>query len=96
MDLYVGNLAFSVTEQDLEKTFSKFGKVDRVKLVTDRETGRSRGFGFVSMEEEAAKDAISGLNGSEMQKRVITVKESEKRENSPRKSYNNNFSRNSY
>ncbi len=95
MDLFVGNLAFGITEQDLEKTFSKYGTVSRVKLITDRDTRRSRGFGFVSMNDDDAKDAINGLNGSELQARVIVVKESEKRENSgPRNSGYSNGSSN--
>ena len=91
MDLYVGNLAFSVTEGELEKTFSKYGTVSKVKLIMDRDTGRSKGFAFISMDsDDDAKDAISNLNGFELQSRAMKVNESEKRENSgggPRRTF---------
>ncbi|NBO64015.1 MAG: RNA-binding protein, partial [Acidobacteria bacterium] len=64
--LYVGNLPFSVGEQDLEQLFNQYGQVDSANVVTDRDTGRSRGFGFVEMEtQEAAEAAIQALNGYE-------------------------------
>ena len=84
--LYVGNLPFSVSEQDLEELFSQSGQVDSANVVTDRDTGRSRGFGFVEMEsQEAADAAIRALNGYELSGRALTVNEARPKENrSPR------------
>jgi len=84
--LYVGNLPFSVGEQDLEQLFNQYGQVDSANVVTDRDTGRSRGFGFVEMEtQEAAEAAIQALNGYELSGRPLTVNEARPKENrSPR------------
>jgi RNA recognition motif-containing protein len=81
--LYVGNLAFSVTNEDLEALFGQMGKVDNVAVVTDKFSGQSRGFGFVQMADsnEAAR-AISELDGTELKGRNIKVNEA--REQSPR------------
>jgi RNA recognition motif-containing protein len=74
--LYVGNIPFTTTEDDLRETFGRHGGVASVNVITDRETGRSRGFAFVEMEEEsAAEDAIRGLDGSDMGGRNIRVNE---------------------
>lgn len=74
--LYVGNLAFSATETDLREMFAPFGLVESVSLVTDRDTGRSRGFGFVEMANDAeAATAITGLNGKDSGGRSLTVNE---------------------
>ena len=74
--LYVGNLPFSATEEALEAKFSEHGKVESVKLITDRDTGQSKGFGFVEMGSEAeAKKAISGLNGVDYDGRAMNVNE---------------------
>lgn len=83
--LYVGNLAFSVTNEDLEALFGQMGKVDNVAVVTDKFSGQSRGFGFVQMADsnEAAR-AISELDGTELKGRNIKVNEA--REQSPRPS----------
>ena len=82
--LYVGNLPFSVTEQDLEQLFSQSGQVDSANVVTDRDTGRSRGFGFVEMEtQEAANAAIEALNGYELSGRALTVNEARPKESRP-------------
>lgn len=74
--LYVGNLAFSVTNESLSSAFSAFGTVDSAKIITDRDTGRSKGFGFVEMSsaEEGAK-AIAQLNGTSIDGRAINVSE---------------------
>jgi len=73
-NIYVGNLAWSVTNDDLQELFSQFGKVLSAQVITDRETGRSRGFGFVEMEnEEEAQKAIEALNGSTHEQRQLTV-----------------------
>jgi RNA recognition motif-containing protein len=74
--LYVGNLPFSVTEQTLQSTFSQHGTVESVSLITDRDTGQSKGFGFIEMRTDAeANAAISGLNGTELEGRPIKVNE---------------------
>ena len=74
--LYVGNLSFSTTEQSLQEKFAEFGDVESAKIITDRDTGRSKGFGFVEMAtDEAAESAISSLNGTEFEGRTLTVNE---------------------
>jgi RNA recognition motif-containing protein len=81
MNIFVGNLAFTASEEDLRALFEPYGAVDRVNLITDRETGRSRGFGFVEMaDRHAAQAAIAGLNGTELQGRALTVNEAKPRE----------------
>lgn len=79
--LYVGNLPFSATEASLTDLFSQCGTVDSVRLITDRETGRSKGFGFVEMstDEEAAK-GISEFSGKELEGRALTVNEARPQE----------------
>ncbi len=73
--LYVGNLPFQTTEEDLSDIFSQAGNVESVRIITDRDTGRSRGFGFVEMGDEDADKAIEQLNGTEMGGRPLTVNE---------------------
>ncbi|MFO5529441.1 MAG: RNA recognition motif domain-containing protein, partial [Cuspidothrix sp.] len=74
MSIYVGNLSYSVTQDDLSKVFAEYGSVRRVQLPTDRETGRLRGFGFVEMESEKAEEAaIQALDGAEWMGRVMKV-----------------------
>lgn len=74
--LYVGNLPFSATEQDLSETFAQCGTVDSVKIITDRDTGRSKGFGFVEMStDDEAQKAISKFNGADYDGRAMTVNE---------------------
>lgn len=80
--LYVGNLPFDATNETIRTAFEAFGTVHDVSLVTDRETGRPRGFGFVEMDAEPALAAIQGLNGKEFGGRNITVNEA--RERNPR------------
>jgi RNA recognition motif-containing protein len=77
--IYVGNLAFSATEQELRDLFSQFGSVGSVALITDRETGQPRGFGFVEMEDGGDK-AISQLDGKEVGGRTLKVNEAKPRE----------------
>ena len=79
--LYVGNLPFSSTEEDLRELFGRHGSVESVNVITDRETGRPRGFAFVEMEEaSAAQDAISALDGSDLGGRNIKVNEAQDRQ----------------
>lgn len=81
MSIYVGNLSYSATEQDLEGVFSEYGKVQRITLPTDRETGRPRGFAFVEMEEEANEEkAIEALDGAEWMSRELRVNKAKPRE----------------
>jgi RNA recognition motif-containing protein len=81
MSIYVGNLSYNVTQEDLSKVFSEYGAVKRVQLPTDRETGRVRGFGFVEMESEASEDAaIQALDGAEWMGRVMKVNKARPRE----------------
>ena len=76
MKIFVGNLSFGATEGSVRSLFETYGSVDRVSIMTDRDTGRSRGFGFVEMPSDAeAGKAISGLNGRESDGRALTVNE---------------------
>lgn len=77
--LYVGNLPFSATEDEINTLFSKHGTVHSVALITDRDTGRPRGFGFVEMDDAAAQAAIQALNGFEMDGRDLKVNEAQDR-----------------
>lgn len=78
--LYVGNLPFSATEDELRDLFSPHGAVHSVRLITDRETGRPRGFGFVEMDDDGAEAAASSLNGQDMGGRALKVNEAHDRE----------------
>ena len=80
--LYVGNLSFDTSHQDLETTFGAIGTVESVNIIEDRDTGRSRGFGFVEMSsQEEAEKAISELDGKEIDGRQLKVNEAKPREN---------------
>ena len=82
-NLYVGNLSFTTTEQDLAQLFGQYGPVTKTQLIMDRETGRSRGFGFVEM-SSGTDEAIQALNNAEYQGRRLTVNEAKPREERPR------------
>ncbi len=85
MKLYVGNLSFDTTENDLQDLFEQYGAVREVALINDRVTGRSRGFAFVTMTDAAAGTAaMNALNGKEIQGRALTVNEARAREERPR------------
>jgi len=73
--LFVGNLSFQTTESDVRSAFEQYGTVESVAIITDRDTGRSKGFGFVEMSEEDANKAIAGLSGSQLNGRALTVNE---------------------
>ncbi|NLK66930.1 MAG: RNA-binding protein [Campylobacteraceae bacterium] len=75
MDIYVGNLPFRLDESELREAFEEFGKVSRAKIVKDRETNRSKGFGFVEMEDSDALKAIKALDGKELFGRSLRVNE---------------------
>ena len=81
MKIYVGNMAFSTTQESLEGLFSNYGEVQEVAVITDRDTGRPRGFAFVTMEDEGGKQAIEAMNGQEFEGRTLTVNEAKPREN---------------
>jgi RNA recognition motif-containing protein len=81
VNIFVGNLAFTATEQDLRQLFEQYGAVDTVHIITDRETGRPRGFGFVDMpDQQEAQSAIAGLQGKELAGRPLNVNEAKPRE----------------
>ena len=76
MKIYVGNLSYDATEQDLRQQFEAFGAVDTVSIITDRDTGRSKGFAFIEMASKPeAEAAIKGLNGKQLKERTLTVNE---------------------
>jgi cold-inducible RNA-binding protein len=80
-NIFVGNLSFGATEDAVRSLFEAYGAVDRVSVVTDRETGRARGFGFVEMSVNAeAESAIAGLNGRELDGRALNVNEAKPKE----------------
>ena len=79
-NIYVGGLPYAVDDDQLEEVFSEFGDVQSARVITDRMTGQSRGFGFVEMDEADATKAISALNGSQLGGRTLTVNEARPRE----------------
>jgi len=92
MNIFVGNLAFSATDHALRQLFEAYGVVDEIRVITDRDTGRSKGFGFVEMPDSAAAQAaIQGLQGKELDGRALTVNEAKPRE--PRREPRREFSR---
>jgi RNA recognition motif-containing protein len=81
LNIYVGNLSFDTSENDLQAAFATYGTVSAARVATDRDTGRARGFGFVEMANDAeGQAAIRGLNGSELQGRTLTVNQAKPRE----------------
>ena len=91
MNIFVGSLPFSIEEADLRESFEAYGTVDTVKIITDKFTGRSKGFGFVEMaNDDEAQKAIDELNGATVQGRAIVVNKSEPKPEGERRSFNNN------
>ena len=86
--IYVGNLPYSSSEEDVRELFAQYGEVTSVKLINDRETGRPRGFGFVEMEDSSAESAIEALDGQEFGGRSLKVNEARPREQRPRREFN--------
>src|ERR1700754_3104986 len=87
MNIFVGSLPFQLEEADLKELFEAYGEVSTVKLIIDRESGRSKGFGFVEMpDDEAAQSAITGFNGSEVKGRSIAVSQAEEKKPNDRRS----------
>ncbi|MBC7465933.1 MAG: RNA-binding protein [Bdellovibrio sp.] len=90
--LYVGNLAFSVTDDELHQTFTSFGNISSARVVMDRMSGRSKGFGFVEMEDDqAADEAISKMDGQTIGGRPVRVSEAKPQEDRPRRSGGGGF-----
>lgn len=87
--IYVGNLSFDATEDEIRTLFSQYGNVHSVKLITDRDTGRPRGFGFVEMDQHEAETAIKELNGKEFSGRALRVNMAQEKEKThkPRRSW---------
>jgi RNA recognition motif-containing protein len=79
--IYVGNLSFRATEDDVRQLFEAYGNVESVSLINDRETGKPRGFGFVEMDDDGALEAISALDGAQHQGRSLKVNEARPRDN---------------
>jgi len=99
MNIYVSNLSFNVQDEDLREFFAPYGEVVSSKIINDRETGKSRGFGFVEMSDEvASRKAITELDGATVEGREIKVMEAKPKENKPNRSnsggYNNSGSYN--
>ena len=93
MNIFVGSLPFSIDEADLRESFEAYGTVNSVKIITDKFTGRSKGFGFIEMENDTeAEKAIQELNGASVEGRTIVVNKSEPKPEGERKSFNNNRS----
>jgi RNA recognition motif-containing protein len=93
MNIFVGSLPFSIDEADLRESFGVYGTVNSVKIITDKFTGRSKGFGFVEMENDTeAEKAIQELNGATVDGRTIVVNKSEPKPEGERRSFNNNRS----
>lgn len=91
MNIFVGSLPFSIEEADLRESFEAYGAVDSVKIITDKFTGRSKGFGFVEMpNDEEAQKAIDELNGATVQGRAIVVNKSEPKPEGERRSFGGN------
>jgi RNA recognition motif-containing protein len=85
MNIYVSNLSFNVQDEDLKEFFAPYGEVSSAKIINDRETGKSRGFGFVELaDDEAAKKAIAELDGATVEGRAIKVMEAKPKEDKPR------------
>ena len=81
MKIYVGNLSFNTTQESLEALFTNYGNVQEVAVITDRETGRPRGFAFVTMDDDGGRKAIEALNGQEFEGRTLNVNEARPKEN---------------
>ncbi len=85
MNIFVGNLPFSATEDEVADLFGAYGTVDQVRLITDRDTGRPRGFGFVEIDDEAGQKAIEALDGTDMGGRALKINEARERQPRPKR-----------
>ena len=92
MQIYVGNMSYETTQENLESLFAQYGSVDSVKIITDRETGRAKGFGFITMNDDSsAQNAIAELNGKEFDGRTLKVNEAKPKEYKPRRGFNDRY-----
>lgn len=91
MNIFISNLNYRLTSDDLHDLFSEYGEVQSAKIIQDRETGRSRGFGFVEMADEQANKAIEELNQKEFDGKVINVSQAREREERPRNNFRRNY-----
>jgi RNA recognition motif-containing protein len=101
MNIFIAGLSFKVTDSDLASIFEEYGTVTSAKVITDRQSGRSKGYGFVELDDESAEKAIAELNGAEYDGRTISVSEAKPREERPRREFNEHrggggYSRNRY
>ena len=92
MNIFVSNINYATKEYELHDLFAEFGDVTSAKIITDRETGRSRGFGFVEMGDEEGQQAVEALNEKEFNGKILNVSEAKPREEKPRRSFDNNRS----
>ncbi|WP_415327125.1 RNA recognition motif domain-containing protein [Chryseobacterium sp. MMS23-Vi53] len=90
MNIFVSNINYATKDYELQDLFSEFGEVSSVKIITDKETGRSRGFGFVEMEDAEGQQAIEALNQKEFNGKTLNVSEAKPREEKPRRTFGNN------
>lgn len=89
MNIFIAGLSYSINDADLKELFSEYGEIASSKVIMDRQTGRSKGYGFVEMDDnDAAKKAIDELNGAEYDGRTISVSEARPREEKPRREFN--------
>lgn len=89
MNIFIGNLSFNLSEDELKEVFEEYGEVSSAKIITDKYSGRSKGFGFVEMSDnEQATKAIEALNGADVKGRNINVNEARERSNDDRRSFN--------
>ncbi|MXS71187.1 MULTISPECIES: RNA recognition motif domain-containing protein [Chryseobacterium] len=96
MNIFVSNINYATKEYELHDLFAEFGDVSSAKIVTDRETGRSRGFGFIEMGDAEGQQAVDALNQKEFNGKVLNVSEAKPREEKPRRSFDNNRSGGGY
>lgn len=90
MNIFVSNINYATQDHELQELFSEFGEVNSCKIITDRETGRSRGFGFVEMSDSDGQQAIEALNQREFSGKELNVSEAKPKEDKPRRSFDNN------
>jgi RNA recognition motif-containing protein len=89
MNIFVSNINYATKDYELQDLFSEFGEVSSVKIITDKETGRSRGFGFVEMEDAEGQQAIEALNQKDFNGKTLNVSEAKPREEKPRRTFGN-------
>ncbi len=90
MNIFVSNINYATKDYQLQELFEEFGEVTSAKIITDRDTGRSKGFGFVEMGDEEGKQALDALNQKEFNGKILNVAEARPREEKPRRSFDNN------